>query len=49
MAEKKNYPVDKLMHLFSNVVDQEILELKLRPLIYEKFKLCITRDQKFLP
>ena len=49
IAEKKNYPVDKLMHLFSNTVDQEILEHKLRPLLSEQYKLCITRDHKYLP
>ena len=37
------------MHLFSNVVDQEILEIKLRLLINEQYKLCITSYHKFLP
>ena len=35
LAQDKNYAADKMMQKFSIKVDQEILELKLRPLVSE--------------
>jgi hypothetical protein len=37
------------MHLFSNAVDQEILEQKLRPMLSEHYKLRINNDPNYLP